>query len=131
MLSFHCSSFGHLICVSVLDTRLISVLTSSFTCIACFSCHLCICHPHSSCTWSSLWVYYFLYCFPFMLHPSVSIMSSFNHLYLSSHCRVLVVLVQVELQTYLLSYYTGLLLLLALLLVGRVYSNSQQECYSW
>ena len=46
MLSFHCTSFGHLICVSVLDSRLLSVLTSSFTCIACFSCRLCICHPH-------------------------------------------------------------------------------------
>jgi len=27
-----------------------------------------------------------------MLHPSVSIMSSFHHLYLSNHCRVLVTL---------------------------------------
>jgi len=45
--------------------------------------------------------------FPFMLHPFVSIMSSFHHLHLSSHCRVSVVLVQVELQLYLLSYYTS------------------------
>ena len=44
MLSFHCGSYVHLICVPVVD-RLLSVLASSFTCIGCFSCHLCVCHP--------------------------------------------------------------------------------------